>query len=316
MASQEYKDLLGSALIEAIDQEPRKRAIRCPETRPRSEPSLFDQSFLGFLTAAFLLPQRLWESSKEEKLAELPPLHPAAQLIQNEMLALHPFAILDPGSLSRLAVAVEIPSWLTGTEEACHIASAAERTFSRLIRVESPPSSAYTAAGYELCRISYEAFDCSGPGRIATLEFDGNVAVLSMVQTPLSNWFANPITFSATAGKGSESITAWVNEFIDSQSPDKLMLIGSNTDDPSFADAIAKSRAVSYLDGNSSLPASQILALGAAQSAKEGVELQIDDCGEPEECQELRRKADVIAGTYRPLRPSTWPVAGPRHAEL
>lgn len=316
MASQEYKDLLEPVLIKAIGQEPRKRALRCPETRSRSEPSPFDRSFLNFLTAAFLWPQRLWELSKEENLAELLPLHPAAQLLQTEMLALYPFTNLAPESLSRLAVAVEIPSWLMGTEEACHIASAAERTFGRLIRLESPPSSAYTAAGYELCRINYEAFDCTGPGRIATLEYDGNFAVLSIVQSPLSNWFANPVTFSATTGTGSESITAWVNEFIDSQSPDKLMLIGSNTDDPSFVDAIAKSRAVSYLDENSPLPASQILALGAAQSAKEGVEFQVDDCGEPEECQELRRKADVIAGTYRPLRPPTWPVAGPRHAEL
>jgi hypothetical protein len=268
------------------------------------------------LTAAFLGPQRLWESSREDRVAELLPLHPAVQLVQNEMLALHPFTNMAPGSLSRLAVAVEIPSWLMGTEEACHIASAAERTFGRLVRLESPPSSAYTAAGYELCRISYDAFDCTGPGRIATLEYDGDFAVLSMVQTPLSNWFANPVTFSATTGKGSESITAWVNDLIDAHHPDKLMLIGSNTDDPSFADAIAKSRAVSYLDGSSPLPASHIVALGAAQSAKEGVELQVDDCGEPEECQELRREADVIAGTYRPLRPSTWPVAGPRHAEL
>ena len=150
------------------------------------------------------------------------------------------------------------------TEEACHIASAAERTFGRLIRLESPPSSAYTAAGYELCRISYEAFDCTGPGRIMTLEYDGNFAVLSIMQTPLSNWFANPVTFSATTGMRSESITAWINGFVDSQSPDKLMLFGPNVDDPSSTDAIAKSRAVSYLDENFPTPAGQILALGAA----------------------------------------------------
>ncbi len=316
MASQEYEDLLKPVLIRSIGQEPRKRALRCPRTRSRSEPSPFDRSFLDFLTAVFLWPQPLWNSYKEKKSTELLPLHPAAQLIQEEMLALHPFKSLAPESLSRLAVGVEIPSWLMGTEEACHIASAAKRTFGRMIRLESPPSSAYTAAGYELCRISYEAFDCAGPGRIMTLEYDGNCPVLSIVQTPLSNWFENPVTFSATTKMKSESITAWINEFIESQSPDKLMLIGPNVDDPSFADAIAKSRAVSYLDENFPLPAGQILALGAAQSAKERLDFQVDDCGEPEECQELRRKADVIAGTYRPLRPSTWPVAGPRHAEL
>ena len=113
-----------------------------------------------------------------------------------------------------------------------------------------------------------------------------------------------------------ESMTAWIDDFIDSQSPEKLMLIGPNVDDHSFTDAIAKSRALSYLDGMKPLLAGQILALGAAQSAKEGLELQIDDCVEPEEFQELRRKADAIAGTHRPLRPSTWPAAGPRHNEL
>ena len=241
----EYNGLLETVLVRVIGQEPRKKALQCPETRLRSEPSPFDRSLLDSSTAAFLWPQGLWESSKEEELAESLPLHPAAQLIQKQMLALHPLTNLAPESLSRLAVAVEMPSWLMGTEEACHIASAAETTFGRLLRLESPPFSGYTAAGYKLCRVGFEATDCTGPGRITTLEYDGNFTVLSIVPTPLAKWFANPVTFSVITEKGSQSITAWVNEFIDSLNPDKLMLISSNTNDPSFADAIAKSLAIS-----------------------------------------------------------------------
>ena len=314
--SQEYKDLMQSILVKAIGQESRKGVSQCPESRPRSQPSPFDRNFLAFLVACFLWPRRLWKASTEQQLVKFPPLHSTAQLIQDQMLALPPFKTMAPEALSHLAVGVVIPSWLAGTEEACHIARAAERTFGRMIRLESPPSSAYTAAGYELCRVSYEAFECTGPGRIMTLEYDGNLTVASIMQTPVSNWFANPVTYSARTGLAAQSMTEWINTFIDSQSPDRLLLVGANTDDPSFAKALANSRAVSYLEDHSLLLPRQILALGAAQAAKDGLELQVDDCGEPAECEDLRRKADAISGTYRPSKPSTWPATGPRHAEL
>lgn len=314
--SREYKDLMQPILTKAISQEPRKPVLQCPQSHPRSQPSPFDRSFLSFLVAAFLWPTRLWSSFTEPQLIEFPPLHPTVHLIQDQMLALPPFTNMAPETLSQLVVGIEIPSWLTDTEEACHIANAAKRIFGRLVRLESPPSSVYIAAGYELCRISYEAFECTGPGRIMTLEYDGDLAVASMVQTPLSSWFANPVTFSARTGLTSQSMTEWINTFIDSQGPDKLMLAGPKADDPLFADAIAKSRAVLYLDDHCPLPPREVLALGAALAAKEELENQIDDCGEPAECVDLRRKADAIAGTYKPLKPSTWPVTGPRHLEL
>ena len=118
------RTLLEPVLIRSIGQEPRKRVLWCPESRSRSKPSPFDRSVLDFLTAAFLWPQQLWRPSTEEKLTELPPLHPAAQLIQDEILTLHPFTNLTPESLLRLAIGVEMPFWLMATKEACHIASA------------------------------------------------------------------------------------------------------------------------------------------------------------------------------------------------
>jgi len=214
------------------------------------------------------------------------------------------------------AVGIQIPSWLIGSQEACHIAEAAESTFGRVIGLESPPSSAYTAAGYELCRISYEAFECTGPGHLMTLEYDGEIAVASIVETPLLNWAANLISFSARKGLTSDDMAGWINGFIDSQSPDKLMLAGSSTEDPSFISAMVKSRASSYLDDQTILPARHILAMGAAQAAKDALERHKDDCMETEECEDLRRKADALAGAYIPQKPPAWPVAGPRHREL
>jgi hypothetical protein len=112
-------------------------------------------------------------------------------------------------------------------------------------------------------------------------------------------------------------MTEWINSFIDSQSPEKLVLVGANADDALFINAVANSRAVLE---SSPLPPGQILAFGAAQAAKERLESQVDGCTEPEECGELRRKADVIAGTYEPLKPSVWPASRPAsrfsHVEL
>ena len=220
-------------------------------------------------------------------------------------------------TLLRLTIiGIVIPSWLAGSELACHIAAAAERTFNRLAAFKSPPSSAYTAAGYELCHISYDAFDCTGPGRIMTLEYDGSTVVASLIQTPLPSWSAHPVTFLMRSGLTSQEMADWIDEFLQTGRPDRLILVGLRTKDAVFVDALAKSRAASILESYASLPPEEILILGAAQAAKEALETQVDDCGEPEEYVKLRRKADRIAGAYRPLKPATWPVLGPRHVEL
>jgi hypothetical protein len=221
------------------------------------------------------------------------------------MLALPPFADMTPEVRSKAAVGVQIPSWLAGTQEACHIANAAESTFGRVVALESPPSSAYTAAGYELCRISYDTFECTGPGRLMALEYNGDLAVASIVETPLSSWAANPITFSVRKGLMSDDMAGWINSFIDSQGPDKLILVGSAVEDPLLIKALAKSRAHPYLDDHASLSSRHILAMGAALAAKNALESHKDDCSEVEECEDLRRRADSIAGAYTPRKPAT-----------
>ena len=316
-ATQEYIDLVQNAQNEAIGQELRNRATRCVESlqNPLSLPS--DPSFLDSLMNIFRWPQELWKSTTNQRQIELPPLHPTAQLIQNQMLALPPFSSMTSETLSRSTIGIVIPSWLAGSELACHVAAAAERTFNRLAAFESPPSSAHAAAGYELCHISYDAFDCTGPGQIMTLEYDGSTAVASLMQTPLPSWSANPVTFSTRRGLASQAMTGWIDEFLQTERPERLILAGSRTTNVFFADALVKSRAVSILEkSRGSLPPEDVLVLGAAQAAKESLERQVDDCGEPKECVELRREADRIAGAYRALEPAAWPISGPRHVEL
>lgn len=300
----------------AVGGGPRKSITQCPVSHWSHQPSPFDRSFLDLLHATFTLPKKLWHSFTDGQTVNLPPLHPVVQLIQSQMLALSPFIKMTPKKLSQSAVSIVIPSWLVGTETACHIPEAAERTFGRVVSLESPSSAAYNAAGYELCRISYEAFECSGPGRIMTLEYDGTLALASIMQTPLSNWLANPVTFSARTGLAGQSITEWISSVVESQRPDKIILVGAKADDPAFKKAVADSHAAPYLHGHPQLPSTHILAFGAAQAAKDGIESQKDDCGEPAACEDLRRMADEIAGTYQPPKPSTWPATGPRHLEL
>jgi hypothetical protein len=314
IASQEYKDLMQPILAKTIGQNPRKGASQCPKTDLRSRPLSSDRIFLDLLTAASHWLQGLWKPSTKQHMIKIPSLNPTAHLFRDQMLALPSFRNMAPETRSRLSVSVVIPSWLANTEEACHVVSAVQSTFGRLISLETPPSSAYTAAGYELCRISYEAFECTGPGRIMTLEHDGDLTVASIMQTPLLSWATNPVTFLVRTGLN--GMNEWINTFIESQRPDMLMIIGANSKDSPFADALAKSRAVPYLVDHASLPPHQVLALGAAQAAKDGLETQPDDCGEPAECEEIRRKANSIAGTYRPLLPSSWPASGSRHVEL
>lgn len=82
-ASNEYNDLMRRILDDTKDKEPQKGALKCPRASyPSSKKSSFDR---------FPLLKRLWESISGQQSITLPPLHPTAQLIQNEIRALPPF---------------------------------------------------------------------------------------------------------------------------------------------------------------------------------------------------------------------------------
>lgn len=316
-ASQKVMDLLDPILAKAIGHEPQKRTTRCHESHSSSEPTSFTDQFFELL--ALYVPGFMSLSNRVagNKLPEQPPpLHRTARIFQDEMLRLAPFADMDAEARSQAAVAIALPAWLAGTEEACHIADAARRTFGRILSLENPPSSAYTAAGYELCRISYDAFYCTGPGRIMTLEHDGDLSVATITSTPLFHWSAEPLFFSARRGLAQEKLTQWIDSFVVSQKPQMIILSGTGVDQPSFVEALRASSINQKLDDQPPLPARHLLALGVAQVAKDLLESQPDDCLESRECDELRRKADAISGPFRPLVPSSWPSVGLRHDEL
>ncbi|KAL8853158.1 MAG: hypothetical protein Q9221_002040 [Calogaya cf. arnoldii] len=308
--------MLEPILATAIGHEPQKRTTSCPDVHSAPTPASSRQKFFEFLAKKNPGLEWLWSSLNRNKVPELPPLHPTAQTYQDEMLRLPPFADMNTEALSQAAVAIVLPAWLVGTEEACRIAEAARRTFGRMLSLENPPSSVYTAAGYELCRISYDAFDCTGPGRIMTLEYDGDLSVATITSTPLLHWSAGPIVFSAKRGLAAEKMTQWIDSFVASQKPQRIILSGTGVDQPSFVEALRASSINGYLDDQPPLPARHLLAFGAAQVAKDLLESQPDDCSESRECDELRRKADAMSGPFRPPVPSVWPSVGLRHDEL
>ncbi|KAL8726882.1 MAG: hypothetical protein Q9166_006434 [cf. Caloplaca sp. 2 TL-2023] len=315
-ASQEVMDLLEPILATAVGHEPQKRTTRCRGSHSSPTPASSTARFFEFLATYIPGVMSLWNPLTGNKVPEPPPLHQTAQIFQDEMLRLAPFADMDAEARSQAVVAIALPAWLAGTEEACHIADAARRTFGRMLSLENPPSSVYTAAGYELCRISYDAFECTGPGRIMTLEHDGDLSVATITSTPLLHWSAEPVVFSARRGLAREKMTRWIDSFVVSQKPQRIILSGTGVDQPSFVEALRASSINQYLDDQPPLPARHLLTFGAAQVAKDLLESQPDDCLESRECDELRRKADAISGPFRPPVPSIWPSVGPRHDEL
>ena len=306
LASQEYKDLLQPILTQVTNLDPRRARPRCSVHGQYHQPR--EKSLWDFL------PQYLKPFSKRNRRQSIP-LHPKAELFQSQLLELAPFAQMPPDALSKVSVGITIPSWLLDSDETCHLASAALSTFGRVVCFETPPSSAYTATGYELCRISYEAFECDGPGRIMTLEYNNGLATASMVTTPVMSCFNDPVLFSLRNSTNSKDLAEWISAFIDRQRPDKLMLAGADTEDALFMEAIRDSDAVSYLDSHASLPANQVLAFGGAQAAKDKLESQIGDCEEWPECENLRIKADAIAGASMLSKPPIWPAIGLHHSQ-
>ena len=310
--SQDLIDVLQPIVDDAVDLEAQTGSLHCQPSNIQQPDSMFD--FPSLL-------QRFWRPFGTLREMELPTLHPIVRLVQKELLALPPFTTMTAAALSQTSVALSLPSWLFNSEIACHIAEAASRTFGTHVSIEAPPSAAFTAAGYELCRISYDAFECDGPGRIMILEYDNDVIVASVVRTPLLNWAETPVTYSVQRGLNVKAMTEWINSFIDQHRPDHMMIAGSNVKDSAFAEAVAHSHTDALLrDRSSTLPPGHVVAFGAALTAKINLESQIDDCSEPDECAQIRRKADAIAGTPTLPQPSVWPAVWsaptPEHEEL
>ena len=121
-----------------------------------------------------ILPQlkEFWKRHTQQPVVEEPAaaMKPNVQLFRAQMETLSPFADMSTEERLRVSVSISVPAWLTGTDEVCEAVEAAQLTFGRVFGVENTPSASYTATGYELCPITYDAFNCTGPGRIMTID--------------------------------------------------------------------------------------------------------------------------------------------------
>jgi hypothetical protein len=237
-----------------------------------------------------------------------PPLDPTTQMIQDHILSLHPFASMSAKNRSQAVVAIQIPPWLVPSPYACNFREAAEATFGRAIGLETASSSAYTALGYEICRVSQKAFDCTGPGRLAVFEYNGQLAIASTLRTPVDIFDNLHTRYSTLASNNSVELAKWIDSFLDTFPPDMITLAGSDVERSVFQEALGLSN-VPYEIVKSGYPvveAGDILVKGAAQVAKDALENHNFDCSEDPECFEIRRKADEIAGKYKFPRPERW----------
>ena len=317
-ASMEYNTLLQSLLEKEIGLPARRTGSHCLKSSPPHPPSPFDESFLSFLVALLSLPMEVWKNYLQrqpvDKEVEMIPVNPHVQLFRTQMEALKPFADMSTEQRSHVAVSIAVPPWLTGTDEACEIIEAAELVFGEVLHLARTPWASYTAMGYELCTIDYEAFDCNGPGRIMTIEFRNDLATMSLARTPMLLWAQGPLIFTVSKGLIEDDLVQWINLFVDTEKPDLVMITGPSADAAYHHDAVLQSRAAPRLINQTSTFTDQVVAMGAAQETKNTLESQGEDCSEPDKCTKIRREPDRIAGKYKPPRPATWPdVASERH---
>ena len=197
---------------------------------------------------------------------------------------------------------------------ACSFRQVVEGIFGRVVGLESASSSIYTALGYELYRVSQEAYECDGPGRIAIFEYDGCLATASTVKTPLLHIFDRLETRYATLiSNNPAELSKRIKSFLEACSPDMIALAGSNIYSTIFQKALSLSNAIGRVNSNGSIEVEDILVKGAAQAVEDVLENHDIDCSEFPECLAIRREADRIAGEYKFSRPKMWPAVNNRH---
>ena len=168
--------------------------------------------------------------------------------------------------------------------------------------------------GYELCRVSQEAYEYDGPGRIAIFEYDGYLATASVVKTPLLHIFDRLETRCAILiSNNPAELSKWIKSFLEACSPDMIAVAGSNIYSTIFQKALSLSNAVGRAEPDGYVEVEDILVKDAAQAAKDVLENHDTDCSEFPECLAIRREADRIAGEYKFSRPKMWPAVNNRH---
>lgn len=312
--SDEFRNLMWTALGSQNIYEPQSATISCPDrvwdTKPKSEKDM-------------LRPMRSYGAALRERIKDafrspqppdpIPSLDANEQMIQAQLLALEPFVDMNAEARSQVTVAIQIPPWLVASRLACKFLKAAEATFGRVGGFESVSSSTYTALGHELCRVAHEAYRCDGPGRLATLEYDGYLAVASIIKTPIGIFDHMWTKYSVLTSSNPAELSKWINSFLDACSPDMIALAGSGVGLSIFQQALELSNAVGRTEMDDAVKPEDIIVQGAAEVAKDYLETRDTDCSEFDECLDIHCEADRIAGEYQFRRPKIWPAVNNRH---
>ena len=148
-----------------------------------------------------------------------------------------------------------------------------------------------------------------------TLEYSENALTASLMIPPLLWWMQNKVIYETLETADLEANAAqktrllnWLNNLTSRHHPSSVILLGPITSpSPSahlFNTVVAESDIASLLvdanlnphhDGH--IDPTQTVVLGTAKIAKTMLESQGEDCIEDEKCEEVRRRADEIAGS-------------------
>lgn len=213
---------------------------------------------------------------------------------------------------SSRSVGITLPRWVD-QPQFCKIVDVLPILGKRIYSLDYAPAAAFTAYGFPLCPWDSEWLPCPAPGRVMTLEYTSDALTAALTPTPHLWWFQNTLIYSTNMTLGHDSsheafhgdksaihedMTQWINDFIDSAQPDKIILLGRLTGSPSFEEALRRSKAPPMIVPNRlNLPIEDTVAVGIAKMVKWKLEDQGSDCFEADECERIREKADAIAGS-------------------
>ena len=221
-------------------------------------------------------------------------------------------------------VGVAVLEWLTDAQ-ACKLITAVSNTGRSVQILEHAPAAAFSAFGYDLCRVDSEWLPCSPPGRIMTLEYSTPTLIASLLKTPLLHWTNDRLIYSikedlaidvtpetADVASTEREMIEWINDFSSIHRPDKVILLGSHTESSTLNKAVEASRISALVVTNPGIAPKYAVVLGIARMTKDFLESQGEDCIEDERCLEIRRKADELVEAYT----STKEINKAEHIEL
>ena len=297
------------------DQSDGRQLIRpwhtCLASSQEQEKSEYNRSFSSFAFAAFTWPLRLWRQQTFKQFLLTAPLDQDTRTFLETLQTLI-YRSEDAYKISSPNIGVAVPEWLADTQ-AYGIIQAITQMGASISMLEHAPAAAFTAAGYDLCRVDSEWLLCAPPGRIMALEDTDTALTASLVPTPFFYWMRKKLVYDVNPEFGyaqisvasgdvehkTQAVAAWIDSFAATNNPDKIMLLGPHTNHAVFKNAIRMTTVSELVVGDEKIPPESTVVQGIAKMAKDALESQLEDCIKKDECVELRRKADALASASR-----------------